>query len=136
MPLPEPPVGLQAQADADLAAVRDAVLPLQGPYDAGNRRYWQGLATPATIPADGAVVAPDATRKVPDHASWSSFGASLPATVRCRVSVDAYDGPAGRGWAVRGELIIAGRTFHRTLHVSGPETWRDMADWAEIKKLA
>jgi len=100
----------------------------QNAYFAAHGRYWQGIATPALIPDDGASRSPDLSTKPHDQAeTWAdSFtGAdALPASWPVRMSVDVYNGPSGHGWSVTVLVSKAGTTYMRTWNV-GPEIYRE-----------
>lgn len=130
--LPEPPPGLQAKADQMLADLQAALAGVQTSYLASKGRYWQGLSTPATVPADGTELAPDLTRRPTDQTeTWTGAGVALPATVPVAVRVDVYDGPAGWGYVVAGLLTIGSRQYERRINV-GPESYRQTNSWEVI----
>ena len=88
--------------------------------------------TPLVPPVDGAEEPPDLSRKPigKGSRSWSEQAVPLPAAMLVAVAVDVYDGPAGRGYVVRGELVAAGVLWSRSVNV-GPETYRDAA-WRPV----
>lgn len=122
-------------------AVIDAYLPKLQAYeidylDTKGRGYMQALWSHSTPPADGALVAPDLpTSKPTDQAEsfadlWSAVvigQGKLPVRLR----IDVYDGPSGRGYVITVEVIMAGRTYTRSINV-GSERWRDVG-WTELK---
>lgn len=95
------------------------VTAVQEAYLAENGHYWQGAQTtgdPAAHPSDE------------DH-SWSDVGLSPPSGVTC--AVDAYVGPLGPGYVVRGVATTSGVTYQRSIHV-GPEARTDVA-WSAVQ---
>jgi len=132
MPLPDVPVGIQNQIDTQMETLRDNLAAGQTAYLASNSKYWQGILFSA-VPADGGVATPDKSKKPTDQSeSWNDFGVIIPASPKCAMAVDVYDGPDGKGYVIRGHIKIAGQEWYRVRHAVGPETWREMDDWKEI----
>lgn len=46
-------------------------------------------------------------------------------------SVNPYQAPAGHGYTVLIEAVVNGQTWIRSVHVAGPETWRDQPWYVE-----
>lgn len=120
---------LQATCNVVLTTLQTAVDAYQASYFAAHGRYWQGLMTPPTVPADGALVAPDLTLKPEGQAEdWSGVG--IAATLPFSVQVDRYDGPLGPGYQILVRVTDVGRLMARSVG-SGPEIWRTF-DWSDV----
>lgn len=128
-----PPSGAQSRAAIDAAVLQHwtKINNWMNNYAAGRGgRFFQGLRSHSTVPAGGQLVAPDRLSAKPtDQAEsladlWS--GAQLPGLVPFALTVNAYDGPEGRGWEAVIEMVDSGQLWRRVVH-SGPETWRELA---------
>ena len=129
-----PDATLQAKADQVLQDLLVAIAARQVAALDATGAYWQGIMTPATPPADGAEIPPDLKRKpVGRGTSWAEEPVPLPAEIPVAVAVDVYDGPAGRGYVVRGSLVLAGVRWDRAIGV-GPEDYRTTAGWLPAAK--
>ena len=105
MPLPG---SLKAQVNTAINSVQTRLATLQGTYQAGNGRYWQGILTPTSIPADGNLVAPDLSQKPTDQVEdWTVTpilaSETWPLSVECHV----HAGPLGQGYTVYGHVIAS-----------------------------
>ena len=104
---------------------------VQNTWKPGHRNYWQGIATPTTIPDNGALVVADYTKHPTDQAeAWATMFTgpnALPASVPCQMTVDVYDGPAGFGWTHTATFTKDNVRYWRTWNI-GAEPWRDH-DW-------
>lgn len=121
---------LQATCDAALTTLQTAVDAYQPSYYAAHGRYWQGLMTPATVPADGALVAPDLTLKPEGQAEdWS--GVSIAATLPFSVQVDRYDGPRGTGYQILVRVLDSGQLAVRSIGIGPESAWRTH-DWQGV----
>lgn len=102
-----------------------AIQQIQADFYATYGKYWQGLTTHDTIPTYGTPLPPDVDSYPSDqHVSWADVGVPLSDTMDIAVTVDVYDGPAGSGYTVRGEVLISDTLWVRTINF-GPETWRE-----------
>ena len=136
-------LGASSAQAATLAQIKNAIenfrathgpkiVARQNAYAAAHGgRYWQGILTPSTTPYDGASVTADYSRRPTDQLErWSDIFVAadvLPANIPGQISVDVYDGPAGKGWTVTLVGTKAGIRYSRTWNV-GPETSREQ-DW-------
>lgn len=117
--------------DAKLATLWTAIQNRQDTFFATNGRYWEGRRTHSITPADG-------TETLPDIGTSSNTGSTAwPVAIRntalpMSIQVDAYDGPAGKGYVATIVAAIAGKTWQRSAQV-GPETWRQQG-WAEMSE--
>lgn len=96
---------LQAAADAALDAAVTALRSRQAGVRGAAGRY----------------------RQVITNHTWGTWGAYKPdAAIVQRVSVDEYLSPDGPGWSITAQVTDAGGlVWRRTIHVAGPETWRE-----------
>lgn len=139
---------LAAATPGPLAAARlatiDALIALhwvkvqswQATYAAGHRgQHFQALRSHSVLPADGQALAVDRLSTKPTDqaetlsALWS--GALLPASLPFAITLNTYDGPAGRGWEAVVELVLDGQTWQRVIN-SGPEAYRE-SGWARLE---
>lgn len=90
-------------------------------------RYFQGLRTHSTLPADGAARDPDRLNARPvDHAeTWNDVGFPVPSP-RVAIELHAYTG----GWVAVFRVSANGEIWQRS-KVYGPETWREQA-WTRV----
>lgn len=131
-------VHVMADADAWIASRLAMLTSRQSTHAAShNGKFWQGLATHAapvvhTTFLEGTRVADSLDAHPSDQSeTWNDVipewaGVKVP----CRVIVDVYDGPSGKGWCVTLSVKHNGDTWNRTVNV-GPETYRERA-WAKI----
>jgi hypothetical protein len=133
--------GLQATCDAKIDDLVTQLSTLQTTYKTTNGKYWQGLACPMTMPADGATVASTPTVLPSDQArvqinsvwyggDWNHVGVTLDANLPVCLEVHAYNGPQGHGYVVCGKVVEAGATYCREVNV-GPETYRQHG-WVDV----
>ena len=96
---------LQASADAALATLVDALRSRQAGVRGAAGRYRQVIK--------GA-------------ADWGTWEAQKPDPAAVIAWVDEYLAPDGPGWVLCGEVTDGkGVVWRRTIHVAGPETWRE-----------
>jgi hypothetical protein len=126
---------ITATIDTAWSAISANVIALQTTYASTHgTRYFQGLRTPQTVPADGALVAPDLTLK-PSYQTeaWSDFlgAVSLGSTITFSLEIHQYLTPDGRrGWVIILWVTVLGQTWMRRINV-GPEIYRDLA-WTAV----
>ena len=117
--------------DAKLATLWTAIQSREDTFLAANGRYFQGLRTHATAPADGATALPDIGTTVP----IGQPGAPWPAAIRntameMAIQIDVYHAPGGqKGYQATVYVEVLGHLYARTQQV-GPETWRVMG-WTD-----
>lgn len=127
------PQAIRNTVDAKLATLWSAIQTKQDTYAANhNGRFWQGLRTASTHPADGVASLPDIGLRCPTD----QLGDPWPAAIRnnpleMAIQIDVYDGPLGTGYQATVWVSIVGRTWTRTAQV-GPETWR-ASGWSEVQ---
>lgn len=126
---------IRQAVDTRLGTLWAAIQTRQDSYFATHGRYWQGLRTASSIPADGAESLPDVGTAQPHYQS----GAPWPATIRnttlpMAIEVHQYVSPQGPGYQATVTVTINGRTWARTAQ-HGPETWRAHG-WREIPEVA
>lgn len=113
--------------DADTqAALQDVVTRIaarQSTYFDSQGRYWQGKLTSVNLPADGALVTPDRTRKVDDCPSWQALNIALP-DIPFAVECHVYQNVDGWGWVVLVHALVNGNHWIRTRNMAGTEDWR------------
>jgi hypothetical protein len=127
------PNDLQTKLDALLDDTATQLAAIQDAYYAIHRRYWQGARTHGVIPADGATLAPDLTRKPTDvAASWSTVGLNLPAQTEGALSVHIYETRAGHGYIINADVIVAGVHHRRSVNF-GPAPLFER-DWTACKQ--
>ncbi|MDA2916756.1 hypothetical protein MYX64_07970 [Nitrospinae bacterium AH_259_B05_G02_I21] len=121
------------KADAMWANLASHVADRQAAYLATNGRYFQGIRTHSPTPADGAVGAPDPSRKPTDQVEdWTGAGFTLPASMPAALAVHVYDGPAGKGYTAIFEVVVAGKRWRRAESFGPEAAWRTHA-WVEIR---
>ena len=124
-----PDATLQAQVDAELTDLFTGAPARQNTYFTNNGRYWQGRRVMTLTPEDGALVAVDTSKKQTDCPSWATANVTLPATMRCAVWIDAYQGPGvDHGWVANAAVKCQGAIYHRARNFAGSQTWRTH-DW-------
>lgn len=133
---------LQSTVDAIFDDVVSQLSTLQETYktetvvdEAGNEyvrgHYWQGVAVVDGIPADGAELSVNLSKKPTDQTEdWSDVGVSLDATIPLRVEVHSYVGPSGQGYVIVGTVEEDNSTYQRSKNI-GPETFREQ-EWIEV----
>ena len=125
------PAQIRNAIDDKLASIWSAVQTKQANHLAANGKYFQGILTPVVTPTDGEETAPDETLKPTDQIhTWSGATFNLPATIPMAIALDSYDGPNGKGFVGRVEVVINGNRWRRTAQI-GPETYRTKA-WAQV----
>lgn len=121
------PTTANAKIDAELAEIEAA----QTTFFNANGRYWQGRMQPSIAPADGATGSCNMSDHPTDQAqTWTDVNIVLPSLNDVALAVDVYDGPMGKGYVVRGEVMIAGARWVRCINY-GPDTWRTLG-WTKI----
>lgn len=124
-----------AFVQANLPAIRAA----QHAHAAAHGgRFLQLLSPVAAAPAKGQRAAPDLDRKPSDVGKgWNDLsGIALPQTLPVAVWVEVYDGPAGRGFVVRAEIVDDDGQRRAIAINEGPETWRDSQGWQVVPEAA
>jgi hypothetical protein len=132
--LPNAPVGVRDSANGDIDGLVSSIAALQVSYFSTNGKYWQGLATHSAIPADAAEVAPDMLGDAPSDQveTWEDFGVSLPGTTCVCLHVDTYNGSSGHGYVVRGQVVLDGTTYNRSVNV-GPDYSHSTDGWEIVE---
>lgn len=109
------PAALQTTLDASLASLQAKVDAYQPGYLVTNGRYWQGIQTPAVVPADGVLGALDLTVKPTDQTeNWQPLAvvvASAPLSVACHT----HNGPLGKGYTIHGTVMVSGQKWVRAI---------------------
>jgi hypothetical protein len=123
----------QAAIDAAVATLVTAINSAQVTYLAANGRYWQGLISHSTIPADGGSVAADNLTAQPSDQSedWNDFlGGSAPGSLPAALYVHTYKKPNGsQGYKIQ-KLFIYAAAFYSSSVDSGndsSEAWGSTA---------
>lgn len=115
----------QSAIDSALSSTLSSIASAQSTYFGTYGKYWQGLISHVTIPADGSSVAADNTSLTPTDqvVTWSTFGVS-PGTIPCALRVDTYkDQDGNHGYTVTKLFIYAGSQYSTTTD-SGAEPAR------------
>ncbi len=122
------PEEITGAIDGGIANVWPEIVSQQETYLAGHGRYFQGLCTHSTPPADGEPASPDQLNLRPDYQeeSWHDVGYDM-ANPRVALTIDQYRGPHGPGYVCSFRVAINGQIWRRQKNV-GPETSRD-SDW-------
>jgi hypothetical protein len=109
--------------DAGIAAVWSEIESKQEAYLVANGRYFQGLCTHSTLPADGNPAPADQLSDHPDYQaeSWLDVGYDDAAPLAA-LAIDQYDGDDGPGYVCRFSLTIDGVLWQRSINV-GPATY-------------
>lgn len=121
------PAEIRAEISRRVTLLRGALWNRQAEHLARTGRYWQGLATHGTMPADGSEPVADrlAERAHGHTETWASLG-GLDSIRMASVQVDTYDGPHGQGYVIIVRVRIGADRWSRH-HNVGPETWRERA---------
>jgi hypothetical protein len=122
------PAQIRAQVDTALSNLWGSITARQDTYFAnhGSQRYWQGLITHGSIPADGVTATPTVGSTVPSYEvsadAWPAgiLSQSLPMALEIHQYVRP-DGVAGYVGIVR--VVIAGNLWMRAQD-SGSEPYR------------
>lgn len=115
----------QSDIDSALASTLSSIASAQTTYFGTYGKYWQGLISHATIPADGNSVAADKLSLTPTDqvVTWATFGVT-PGTIPCALLVDTYkDQDGNHGYTVKKLFIYAGSQYSTTTD-SGAEPGR------------
>jgi hypothetical protein len=121
---------LLEEIGVELDALYGQFEPLQATYLSIHEEYFQGIQTPQVIPEDGATTAPDMSLHPSDQvADWTSFGATLPAAMNFSISLNSYEGVAGKGWVAIATVVEDEKTWIKC-EGFGPEDRTQ--DWAEL----
>lgn len=83
---------LRVQVEDEAAPLVSTIDSMQGDYFSANGRYWQGLPTHTSIPADGTTVAPDNLSSDAGGGSWVARGISFPGQTASMYKIDEYQG--------------------------------------------
>ena len=129
------PAQIRAAVDTWLTNRWTAIKSNQDNYLASHGRYFQGLWThEVLIPSDGIETVPDNVLTKPtDQADRWADVISLPLAMPCRLRIDTYHGPSGRGFVATLEVKIGLRVWSRSTQV-GPESWRELA-WHQVSQV-
>lgn len=126
----------QSDIDTAVATLITNINSAQATYYAANGKYWQGLISHNTIPADGGSVAADNLTSTPSDqvVTWNTFmGANKPGTLPAAVYVHTYKKPNGQqGYKIQ-KLFIYSAAFYSSLVDSGNDTgvaWSSSPDVA------
>lgn len=115
----------QSAIDSALSSTISSIASAQTTYFGTYGKYWQGIISHATIPADGNSVAADNTSLTPTDqvVTWATFGVT-PGTIPCALRVDTYkDQDGNHGYTVTKLFIYAGSQYSTTTD-SGAEPAR------------
>lgn len=122
---------IRTAVDTKLAQLWPGVQAKQDAYAAAHDgRYWQGLITASTIPADGTTVTPDVGNATPTDQPDPWPAALVNSPLPMAIQMDVYDGPLGAGYVATCYVRVLGNLYVRSQNV-GPETWRT-APWTQI----
>lgn len=123
---------LKTQVDGELDKLLVHFDTRQEAYFVLNDRYFQGIKTPATKPADGATKVTDSALKPTDQdESWADAGFVLPNELPMSMAVHTYDGPQGKGYAIVLEVIEQNTTFSRIV-ATGLDGPRRTHNWQRV----
>lgn len=118
--------------DTRLTALWPHIVARQTTFFANRGKYFQGVVTPAQLPADGEERAPDLALHPHDQAqTWANANFNLGATLPMRLALDTYSGPHAAGWIARVWVRVAGRTWTRARGV-GPHADEYTHSWREV----
>src|SRR5436190_19935040 len=119
------PLPIQATIDNELAALISDLGLKQPNYLTITGRYWQGLRTHTTPPADGLLVAPNNLSAKPTDQtdSWLTLAIALPALTAAAYTVHAYNIRAGDRYVIHADVIISGVQHRKSANV-GPAASR------------
>ena len=125
------PESLDKLTDA-LVPVQGSINAFQADYLANNKRYWQGLLTPAEPSKEAADKEIEVERKPTDQKEdW--FGILASTIQPCALEVHTHDGPKGMGYTVYAHSIAEdGSRWIRAVGIGEGST---TADWTEHKPL-
>ena len=122
-------MGLREDVDARLTTLWPHIVARQEAFFAAHGRYFQGLRTHATIPANGDETPPDLTTNPHDQPeTWAGAGYAFGATLPMRIAVDTYAGPLGAGWVARVWVRAAAVVWTRARGV-GPHAAEYTTGW-------
>lgn len=103
----------QSDIDTALATMMTSIASAQATYFGTYGKYWQGLLSHSTLPADGVTVAADNISGVyptDQQITWATFGVT-PGTIPAAVRVSAYQTPTGHGYTVTKLFLYAGQQY-------------------------
>jgi hypothetical protein len=80
------------------------------------------------LQAEGELQAVVAALKIRQEAFLAAHGRYEYGELAPGYWVECYEGPLGDGWTVTRRVTENGVTYRRTVHVAGPEGWRE-AGW-------
>lgn len=126
---------ITAIVDAEIEPLLATLATEQAKRVAQGKKCFQGLATHAEPPKDGAKATPDRKAEKPagKNTTWDQF-VSLPATMGYSLRVDEYVTPHGeKGWVATATVEINKAKWSRSVG-QGPED-RDR-DWHEEESLS
>ena len=106
----------QSAIDSALSSTLSSIASAQTTYFGTYGKYWQGLISHATLPADGNSVAADNTSLTPTDQiiDWATFGVT-PGTIPCALRVDTYKDQDGNdGYTVTKIFIYSGSQYSTT----------------------
>lgn len=122
---------IRTKVDNWLTARWPTLVNLQETYFTNHGRYFQGLITHTTEPADDIDSPPNRLLVKPtdqiEH--WGDF-TTLPATMPAALVIDVYNGPHGSGWQATVFVRVLDNVYMRTQQV-GAETWRN-STWRQV----
>lgn len=125
----------QAAIDSAVATLLAAIDTAQTTYYGTYGKYWQGLISHVTIPADGSNVAADNLSATPTDqvTTWDDFmGVNKPGTIPAAVRVDVYKKPDGSwGYKKKVLFIYAGSAYSTVsdpINSSNNVAWGATAD--------
>ncbi len=122
---------LKAQIDGELALLWDIILTRQLAHYSMYGKWFQGMITHGTIPADGNVAFPDNWGSSPtdQNTNWQDFlDTRLPATLPMAITIDVYTGPLGSGFTACVWAYANGDLYRRCKAI-GPEKQPRTLDW-------
>ena len=129
-------VAMRAAINLDAAFIVPLLRLRQELYKRFTGRYFQGLRTHDSIPANGNAVLPGRylTHPTDQTFTWSDLRFFQYANLPYSMTIDTYDGPAGKGYALTITITISGAIWERTWNEGG-ETWR-ATDWRQVVNLS
>src|SRR5688572_17536421 len=118
------PIALQTTIETELTELITELAVMQPAFFSIYGRYWQGIRTHTTPPADGTKTPPNPEGKPTDQSeTWKDLGLTLPEQTEASYSVSAYHSRAGHGYVIHADVIVVGVHHRKSLNV-GPDTWR------------